>query len=301
MTARLRRSELSTPGTNPKMLAKAAVSDADFVFCDLEDSVAPAEKEGARATVVEALRGLDWGEKARGVRINATDTPWCHGDVIEVVTGAGEHCDLLVVPKVKAPRDVWFVDTLLSQLEAKLRLSRPIGLEVLIEEVEGLVHAEEIARSSPRVEAIVLGFGDLSASQGVRARAIGGADAGYPGDLWHYARTKVVVAARAAGVDAIDGPFADFRDPDGYRREADRAAILGFVGKWAIHPSQVALANEVYSPTAEEVASARRVIDAMDEAERAGHGAAAYNGAMIDAATARIMRNVVERADRIGM
>ena len=293
---RLRRSELSTPGTNPKMLAKAAASEADLVFCDLEDSVAPAEKAGARATVVAALRELDWGKKLCGVRVNATDTPWCHDDVIEVVTGAADRLDVLIVPKVKAARDVWFVDTLLTQLEAKLGLARPIGLEVLIEEVEGVVNAEEIARCSPRVEALILGFGDLAASQGVRVRAIGAADGGYPGDLWHYARTKVVVAARAAGVDAIDGPFADFRDPDGYRREADRSATLGFVGKWAIHPSQVALANGVYSPTEEEVASARRVIDAVAEAEAAGQGAAAYGGAMVDAATARILRNVVERA-----
>ena len=295
---RLRRSELSTPGSSPRMLEKAAASAADLVFCDLEDSVAPAEKETARDNVVDALQGLDWGAKTRAVRVNAVDTPYCLDDVTEVVRRAGAHLDVLIVPKVKHPRDVWFVDTLLDQLEAKVALEGRIGIEVLIEEVEGLIAVEEIARCSPRVEAVILGFGDLSASQGVRVRAIGG-EGGYPGDLWHYARAKTVVAARAAAVDAIDGPYANFRNPDGYQREAAWSATLGFVGKWAIHPSQIELANEVYSPTEDEVVGARRVIDAYDQAAGGGRGAADLGGAMIDAATVRILRNTLERADLI--
>jgi citrate lyase subunit beta / citryl-CoA lyase len=301
VTLRLRRSELSTPGSSSRMLEKAAASAADLVFCDLEDSVAPAEKAGARSQVVTALRELDWGRKTRAVRINAVDTPWALEDVAEVVIGAGEALDVIIVPKVKAARDVWFVETLLDQLEPKTRRARPVGLEVLIEEVEGLIQVEEIARCSPRLEALIFGPGDMSASQGVRVEVIGtGAGGAYPGDLWHYARSRIVVAARAARIDAIDGPFANFRDPEGYRREAQWSSVLGFVGKWAVHPDQIPLANEVYSPTGDEVARARRVIDAYAEAEAAGTGAATHGGAMIDAATVRILRNVIERAELIG-
>lgn len=293
--ARLRRSELSTPGTSEKMMAKAAASPADLVFLDLEDSVAPAEKPRARGLVVEALNGLDWGAKVRAVRINGVHTEWAHDDLIEVVTGAGAGLDLVIVPKVKAPRDVWFVETLLSQLEAKLGLS-PIGIEALIEETEALARVEDIAACSPRLEALILGVGDLSASQGIRTGHIGDVDARYPGDMWHYARNRMIVAARANGIDAIDGPYANFRNPDGYRRDAGWAATLGCVGKWAIHPSQIEIANEVFAPTADEVDRARQAVEAVREAEEAGAGAATLNGVMIDAATARIFQVTLDRA-----
>jgi citrate lyase subunit beta/citryl-CoA lyase len=281
MTERLRRSELSTPGSSEKMLTRAASSAADLVFCDLEDSVAPAAKEDARRTVVKALNELDWGRKTRAVRINGVHTPWWRADVAAVA----QHAEVVIVPKVRTADDVQLVDALLEGAN--------VALEVLIEEAEGLVNVEEIARCSDRLETLIFGPGDFSASQGVRwamAR-----EASYPGDIWAYHRSRIVVAARAAGIDAIDGPFANFRDADGYRVEAARAALLGFVGKWAIHPSQIDIANDVFSPKAEEVANARQVIEAYE----ASDGAAGVGGVMIDAATARIMEGVLRRAELI--
>ena len=299
---RLRRSELSTPGTSPKMMAGAAASAADLVFLDLEDSVAADQKEGARRPVAEALTGLNWGAKTRAVRINGTHTQWCHDDVVEVLDAAGPALDVVIIPKVKAPRDVWFIDTLLTQMEIKLGLPiGRIGIEVLIEETEALARVEEIARCCERLEALILGVGDLSASHGIRAGHIGGGGDRYPGDMWHYARNRMIVAARAAGVDAIDGPYANFRDEEGYRREAGWSATLGAVGKWAIHPSQIAPANEVFSPTEREISQARAVVAAVREAEAAGAGAASLNGMMIDAATARIFETVLTRAQQAGL
>lgn len=300
MSIRLRRSELSTPGSSPKMIEKASKTAADLVFLDLEDAVAPSQKVAARDNIVCGLRELDWGAKLRAVRVNGAHTEWAHGDVITVVEGAGDKIDIVVLPKVKAPRDVWFFDTLLDQLEKKLQLAKRIGLEVLIEETEALSRVEEIAACSPRLEALILGVGDLSASQGVRASHIGARGAGYPGDLWHFARARLVVAARANGLDAIDGPFANFRDAEGYRTEAGWSSTLGFVGKWAIHPDQIAIANDVYAPTDEEIATARRMVEAYQQSESGGEGAKGIGGVMIDAATARIFEGVLERARRTG-
>jgi citrate lyase subunit beta/citryl-CoA lyase len=299
---RLRRSELSTPGTSEKMIVKAAASAADLVFLDLEDAVAPAEKERARQPIVAALNELDWGTKTRGVRVNGTHTHWCADDVTAVVEGAGANLDIVIIPKVKAPRDVWFVDTLLTQLETKLRLPiGRIGIEILIEETEALARVEEIAACCPRLEALILGVGDLSASQGMRLGQIGATDDRYPGDVWHYARNRLIVAARAAGLDPIDGPYGAIRNPDGYRREAIWAATLGAVGKWAIHPSQIDIANEVFAPTDQEIAQAVAVVAAVRDAEAAGAGAATFQGTMIDAATARIFEGVLDRARRAGL
>ena len=298
---RLRRSELSTPGSSEKMMAKAAASEADLVFLDLEDAVAPSEKVESRAKIVKALTTLDWGRKTRAVRINSLDTHYAYEDIIEIVEQAGEYLDVLIVPKVKSGKDVWWVDTLLSQIEAKLNRTRPIGLEVLIEEVEAMVNVNEIARSSPRLEALIFGPGDYSASQGVDVRAIGADDSVYPGDLWHYARNAIIVAARAAGLAMIDGPYAAFNNPEGYRTEAVRAKTLGSVGKWAIHPSQIAIANDVFSPSVEDVERARKLVQAYAEAEAAGLGAVAIDGDMVDAASVRILRNTVEKAELIGM
>lgn len=300
MTMRLRRSELATPASSEKMIQKAAASAADVVFLDLEDAVAPAQKVAARDNVTRALSQLDWGTKLRAVRVNGAHTEWAYADTIAVVEGAGNHLDLLILPKVKAPRDVWFFETLLAQLERKLHLDKRIGLEVLIEETEGLARVEEIAACSPRIEALTLGFGDLAASQGVRLGALGTADQPYPGDLWHYARARMIVAARANGVDPIDGPFANFRDPGGFRREATWASTLGCVGKWAIHPSQIELANDVFAPTEKEITTARAMVDAYRAAESGGEGAQGVSGVMIDAATARIFEAVLERARLTG-
>ena len=300
MTVRLRRSELATPGSQQKMITKAAESDADLVFLDLEDAVAPAEKERARTQVIAALNNLDWGKKTRAVRINDVATTWAHDDIIEVVTGAGANLDVIIIPKVKAPRDVWFVETLLIQLEAKLHLERPIGLEALIEEAEALARVEEIAASSPRLEALILGVGDLSASLGIRMGHVDDPALRYPGDIWHYARSRMIAAARAHGLDAIDGPYPNYRDSDAYRREATWGSTLGCAGKWCIHPDQVPIANDVFSPTQKEIDFARRMCDAYEAAQRGGSGAAGASGVLIDAASIRIFQGVLERARLTG-
>ncbi|HUJ65834.1 MAG TPA: CoA ester lyase [Acidimicrobiales bacterium] len=299
-TPRSRRSELATPASSEKMCEKASRSGADLVFLDLEDACAPSVKAEARTIAVRALTELDWGRTARAVRINGLDTPWCHGDIIEVVTGACEALDIIIIPKARSARDVWWVDVLLTQLEARLRMQRRIGLEVLIEESEGLANALEIARSTPRLEAIIFGAGDLSASQ--RARVDGNFDpvGEYPGDFWHYARAQVVTAARVAGIDAIDSPYPAYQDPEGYRRAAARASLLGFDGKWAIHPSQIGIANEVFSPTPAEILAAKAAVAAYKSAEAAGVGAIGVDGKLVDAAHMRHAANTLGKAARAG-
>ncbi|MGZ4692111.1 MAG: HpcH/HpaI aldolase/citrate lyase family protein [Acidimicrobiales bacterium] len=296
---RSRRSELATPASSERMCEKAASSGADLVFLDLEDACAPSAKEAARATAVAALTNQDWGRTVRAVRINGLDTPWCHGDIIEVVSGARESLDVLIVPKARSARDVWWVDVLLTQLEAKLGLSRPIALEVLIEEAEGLSNAAEIAKASPRLEAIIFGAGDLSAS--LHARVDGNFDpvGDYPGDFWHYARIQVLTAARGAGIDAIDAPFPAYQDPEGYRRSATHASLLGFDGKWAIHPDQIAIANEVFAPTPQEVAEAREAMAVYRASEADGVGAIGRDGKLVDAAHMRLAENVLHKASLV--
>ena len=302
---RVRRSELSTPATSTKMIAKAAASAADLAFLDLEDAVAPSENEGARKNIVAGLNELDWGRTVRSYRINGVHMKWCHDDILEVVTGAGANIDVIIIPKIKGPREVWFVDDMLTQLETKLGLeSGRIGLELLIEETEALACVEEIAACSPRLEALILGVGDLAASQGIRTGHIGDTadgDLPYPGDMWHYHRNRMIVAARANGLDAIDGPVANFRNPDAYRREAGWASTLGAVGKWCIHPSQVEIANDVFAPTAKEIERALHIVSAVREAEAAGEGAANMGGVMIDAATTRLFEVTLDRARRCGL
>lgn len=300
MTVRLRRSELSVPASNPKMMEKAMTTAADLVFLDLEDAVAPAQKEAARKNAIGALRDLDWGKKVRAVRVNGADTQWAHDDVVEVVEGAGEHLDIIIIPKPKAPRDVWFFDTLLTQLEAKLHLKNQIGLEALIEESAALARVEDIAGCCPRLEALILGFGDLSASQGMRFGVATDPANRYPGDMWHFARARMITACRANGIDAIDGPFGNFKDPEGYRREATWAATLGAVGKWAIHPSQIELANDVFAPTPQEIEHARKMSEAYEAAIKGGAGAAGAGGMLVDAVAVRIFEGVLERARLTG-
>ncbi len=294
--SRPRRSELATPASNAHMSEVAARSGADLVFLDLEDACAPAAKESARTTAVAALTGLDWGDTIRAVRINGLDTPWCHSDIIEVVTGARDALEVIIVPKVLSARDVWWVDVLLTQLETKLGLTRPIALEALIEEAEGLLNAAEIARASPRLQALIFGAGDLSAS--LHARVDGNfAPAGnYPGDYWHAVRVQILAAARAAGIAAIDAPYPGYRDESGYRHAATHAALLGFDGKWAIHPSQVPIANDVFTPSASELAEARAIMADYRHAEADGVGAVGRNGKLVDAALMRHAANVLRRA-----
>jgi citrate lyase subunit beta / citryl-CoA lyase len=297
---RARRSQLSVPGSSEKMLAKAAGSAADHVFCDLEDAVAPSTKVEARQKIVHALNSHDWGGKTRCVRINDVSTEWCHGDIIEIVEGAGRNLDTIMLTKPYGPSDVLFLDLMLTQLEKRLKLDRRIGIEVLIEEVQALQNVEAIATCTDRMECLVFGMGDYSGSQGIDTRSIGG-DSDYPGDIFHYARWRITMAARAAEIDAVDGPFGDFRDEAGYRREAMRARSLGMVGKWAIHPSQIALALEVFSPSPEDVARARKQEEAYHAGVARGLGAVQVDGVMIDVANLRLTRNVLDRARLYGM
>ncbi|ABK69262.1 HpcH/HpaI aldolase/citrate lyase family protein [Mycobacterium avium] len=296
MTQLLRRSELAVPASNDNMFDKAAGCGADLVFLDLEDAVPPAFKEESRGKAISALNDLDWGRTARAVRINGLDTPWCHDDLIEVVTAAGRNLDTVIIPKARRARDVWWVDVLLSQLEAKLNLGNKIRLEVLIEEVEGLANAEEIAVASPRLDALIFGVGDFSLSQGARVDTNFVPLGEYPGDFWQYARNKVIVAARIAGIDAIDAPYPDYRDLAGYERDARRAALMGYTGKWAIHPDQVPVANRVYAPTADEIARAEANLAAYREAESNGRGAVGVNGVLVDAAHVKMAQQTLARA-----
>jgi citrate lyase subunit beta/citryl-CoA lyase len=283
------------------MFAKAAGSGADLVFLDLEDACAPAEREQARGKAARALRDLDWGRTTRAVRINGIDTHWAYGDIIEVVSTARESLDVIIVPKVRRARDVWWVDVLLTQLEETLGLGKRIALEALIEETEGLQNVDEIAIASDRLEAIIFGAGDFSASQGARVDTNFDPLVPIPGDIWHYARARILVAARTAGIDAIDAPFPNYKDPAAYRVACDRAAAMGFMGKWAIHPSQVELANAAFSPTADEIAHAERMIAAYRAAESAGRGATGLDGMLVDAAHLRHAATVAGRAELLGL
>jgi citrate lyase subunit beta/citryl-CoA lyase len=299
---RPRRSELATPASNDHMFARSAASAADLVFLDLEDACAPAEREAARGKAAKALRELDWGSTTRAIRMNGVDTRWAHGDVIEVVTDARDALQVIIVPKVRRARDVWWVDVLLTQLEETLGLPPDgIGLEVLIEETEGLENVGEIARASGRLEAIIFGAGDFSASQGARVDTNFDPFVDYPGDMWHYARARIVVAARSAGVDAIDAPFPHYRDPDAYRTACDRAAAMGYVGKWAIHPAQIEPANTAFAPTPAEISHARRVVAAYREAEATGRGATGLDGMLVDAAHLRHAATVARTAELLGL
>jgi citrate lyase subunit beta/citryl-CoA lyase len=281
------------------MCARAPDSGADLVFLDLEDACAPLVKESSRAIAVNALVGQDWGRTVRAVRVNGLETPWCYGDVVEVVTGAREALDVIIVPKARSARDVWWFDVLLTQLETQLGLTKRIALEVLIEEAEGLANAAEIARASDRLEAIIFGAGDLSAS--LRARVDGNFDpvGEYPGDFWHFARVQILAAARGAGIDAIDAPYPAYQDPDGYRRAAEHASLLGYDGKWAIHPGQITIANQVFAPTEAEIADAEESMAVYRRSEAEGVGAIGREGKLVDAAHMRLAENVLYKASLV--
>ncbi len=298
---RLQRSELAVPGSQPALFRKGLESEADYVFLDLEDAVAPADKEQARKHVIAGLLEYDW--RARGktvcVRINGIDTHYMYRDVVDVVEQAGHRLDVVLIPKVGVPADVYLVDALLTQIEAARRISHRVGIEVLIETALGMANVEAIAQSSRRLEAMHFGVADFAASVRARTVSIGGLNPDYPGDQWHAAMSRMVIACRAYGLRAIDGPYGDFKDPEGYVAAARRAAALGYEGKWAIHPSQIALANDMFSPPAAEVERARRILDALDEAAREGRGAAQLDGRMIDAASARMAQNIVQIASAI--
>lgn len=297
--ARVSRSVLATPGSNPRMIEKALASEADVVMIDLEDAVAPAEKVAAREVVAAKLREGDWRGRPRTFRINALDTPWFARDLVSVHDLADGQIDLIVLPKASGPADVHTVSTILASLEAPDR--QPIMLDVQIESAAGLVHCEAIAGCSARVASLVFGPGDFAASVRMPLSAIGMPDtwdALYPGHRWDYALQRILVAARAAGALAIDGPYADFRDLEGFRRSCFVSRALGYDGKWCIHPAQVPVANEVFAATAEEISWAEEILDANAAAEAEGRGSFALHGQMVDAATLRMAAATLARAGR---
>ena len=311
---RLNRSELAIPGSQPQMFEKAAKLDVDVIFLDLEDAVAPDEKEQARKNIIKALNEIDWGKKSMSVRINGLDTHYMYRDVVDIVEQAGERLDLIMIPKVGTAADVYAVDMMVTQIEAAKGYKKRIGFEHIIETALGMQNVSEIAAASPRNESLHFGVADYAASTRARTTIIGGVNEDYSvltdpakdgsrdvhwGDMWHYALARMVVAARANGLRPIDGPFGDFSDPDGYRAAAKRAAVLGCEGKWAIHPSQAALANEVMSPSDSEVDRAERILKAMADAEMAGKGAVSLDGRLIDYASIRQAEVLIEKVKQV--
>ena len=297
---RRRRCQLSVPGSNPKMVEKAAASGVDHVFLDLEDAVAPNAKVGARDIVVDGLNNLDGGDTVRCVRINDTGTQWCWEDVVTVVEKAGDNLDTIMLTKPYDASDVLFVDKLLTQLELKLGMRKKIGLELLIEEALGLQNVEEIAASTPRLEAMVFGMGDYSASQGIDLSVLYGTYQ-YPGDIFHYAKFRVAMAARARGIDAIDGPYGAIKNIKGYEESCKQARALGMVGKWALHPTQIEHAQAIFTPDPSLVEDARKLTAAYRESEEKGEGAVMIDGKFADAATVRLMANTLDLADLYGV
>jgi malyl-CoA/(S)-citramalyl-CoA lyase len=311
---RLNRSELAVPGSSPQMFEKAAKSAVDVIFLDLEDAVAPDKKAEARKNIIQALNDIDWGTKTISVRINGLDTHYMYRDVVDVVEQTGNRLDLIMIPKVGTAADVYAVDMLVTQVETAKSRKKRIGFELIIETALGMANIHEIAKASKRNESLHFGVADYAASTRARITGIGGPNPDYAvltdkaedgtrevhwGDMWHYAIARMVVAARANGLRPIDGPFGDFGDDDGYRAQARRSAVLGCEGKWAIHPKQVALANEVFTPPAKEIDRARRILQAMEDAKREGRGAVSLDGRLIDIASIRQAEALVATADRI--
>ncbi len=306
--ARPNRCQLFGPGSRPALFAKMAASAADVVNLDLEDSVAPDDKAQARRNIIAASHEIDWGNKYLSVRINGLDTPYWYRDVVELLEEGSERIDQIMIPKVGCAADVYAVDALVSAIEAAKGRSKRISLEVIIETAAGIAHVEEIAAASPRLQAMSLGAADFAASMGMQTTGIGGTQENYYmwregqkywSDPWHWAQTAIVAACRTHGILPVDGPFGDFSDPEGFRAQALRSATLGMVGKWAIHPSQVALANEVFTPSEKAVTEAREILAAMDEAKKSGAGAAVYKGRLVDIASIRQAEVIVRQAEMI--
>lgn len=312
--ARLNRSELAVPGSRPELFEKAAKSAADVIFLDLEDSVTPDDKPAARKNVIAAINDVDWGNKTLSLRINGLDTPYMYRDVIDVIEHTGERLDLIMIPKAGTAADIYAVDMLVTQAEAATGRKKRIGFEMIIETALGMANVDAIAAASPRNESLHFGVADYAASTGARTTVIGGPHPDYGvltnalddgsrayhwGDMWHYATNRMIVAARANGLRPIDGPFGDFSDAAGFEAQARRAAVLGCEGKWAIHPSQIALANAVYTPSEAEVDTARRILAAMEQARKEGKGAVSLDGKLIDIASIRQAENLVRVAEQV--
>lgn len=306
--ARPNRCQLFGPGSRPALFEKMAASAADVINLDLEDSVAPDDKPQARLNIIEAINTLDWGKKTLSVRINGLDTPFWYQDVVQVLENAGDRLDQIMIPKVGCAADVYAVDALVTAIERAKGRAKPISFEVIIETAAGIAHVEEIAASSPRLQAMSLGAADFAASMGMQTTGIGGTQENYYmhregqkywSDPWHWAQAAIVAACRTHGVLPVDGPFGDFSDDEGFRAQARRSATLGMVGKWAIHPKQVALANEVFTPSEQAVTEAREILAAMEAAKAAGQGAAVYKGRLVDIASMRQAEVIVRQAEII--
>ena len=306
--ARPNRCQLFGPGSRPAIFAKMAVSAADVINLDLEDSVAPSDKDSARANVIEAISGVDWGTKTLSVRINGLDTPWWYRDVVDLLEKGGERLDLIMIPKVGCAEDLYAVDALVTAVERAMGRTKPIGFEVIIESAAGISHVEEIAKGSPRLQAMSLGAADFAASMGMQTTGIGGTQENYYmlregmrhwSDPWHWAQAAIVAACRTHGILPVDGPFGDFSDDEGFRAQARRSATLGMVGKWAIHPKQVTLANEVFTPSDAAVAEAREILEAMEAAKARGEGATVYKGRLVDIASIKQAEVIVRQAELI--
>ncbi|MTD99342.1 CoA ester lyase [Paracoccus sp. YIM 132242] len=307
--ARLNRCQLFGPGSRESLFQKMAKSAADVINLDLEDSVAPDDKDRARKNIIQAIGDIDWGDKTLSVRINGLDTPFWYRDVVDLLEQAGERLDQIMIPKAGNASDIYAVDALVTAVERAKGRTKRIAFEVIIESAAGICHVEEIAASSPRMQAISLGAADFAASMGMATTGIGGTQENYymiregqkywP-DPWHWAQTAIVAACRTHGLLPVDGPFGDFSDADGFVAQARRSATLGMVGKWAIHPSQVALANEVFSPSDAAVTEAREILAAMEKAKAEGAGATVYKGRLVDIASIKQAEVIVRQAELIG-
>ncbi len=306
--ARPNRCQLFGPGSNTKLFAKMAASDADVINLDLEDSVSPSDKDSARTNIIDAINKIDWNTKTLSVRINSLDTPYWYRDVVDLLEQAGDRLDQIMIPKVGNAADVYAVDALVTAIETAKGRTKPINFEVIIESAAGLVNVNEIAASSPRMVAMSLGAADYAASMGMQTTGIGGTqdnyymlhgDTRHYSDPWHLAQTAIVAACRTHGILPVDGPFGDFSDDEGYRAQARRSATLGMVGKWAIHPKQIGLANKVFTPSAEAVAEARDILSAMDDAKARGEGATVYKGRLVDIASIKQAQVIVAQYEMI--
>ncbi len=306
--ARPNRCQLFGPGSRPAIFEKMAASAADVINLDLEDSVAPDDKAEARRNIIAAIGDVDWGNKWLSVRINGLDTPYWYRDVVDLLEQAPDRLDQIMIPKVGCAADIYAVDALVTAVERAKGREKPVAFEVIIESAAGIAHVEEIAAASPRLQAMSLGAADFAASMGMQTTGIGGTQedyymvregAKYWADPWHWAQAAIVAACRTHGVLPVDGPFGDFSDDEGFVAQAKRSATLGMVGKWAIHPKQVALANEVFTPSAEKVAEAREILDAMAAAKARGEGATVYKGRLVDIASIKQAEVIVRQAEMI--
>ena len=306
--ARPNRCQLFGPGSRPALFEKMAASAADVVNLDLEDSVAPSDKAAARENIIRAISEVDWGRKTLSVRINGLDTPYWYRDVVDLLEQGGGRIDQIMIPKVGCAADVYAVDALVTAIERACGRTKPVSFEVIIESAAGISHVEEIAAASPRLQAMSLGAADFAASMGMQTTGIGGTqvnyymlqnDAKHWSDPWHWAQTAIVAACRTHGILPVDGPFGDFSDDEGFRAQALRSATLGMVGKWAIHPKQIALCNEVFTPSAAAVAEAREILAAMAEAKLRGEGATVYKGRLVDIASIKQADVIVKQAEMI--